>query len=123
MCFSIVLIFYHPSILQTIILSSPSKLTKYLDTSQLTEEFGGSFDYNHQEWLQNRLVSLWYHVSKIMFTSCSINRPFYIAENLIKKPLVCSLCNPCTNGNDDCVCGLENNNFKIICAKLRTKSN
>ncbi|XP_041477901.1 uncharacterized protein LOC121425834 isoform X6 [Lytechinus variegatus] len=40
---------------ETIFLSSPSKLTKYLDTSQLTEEFGGALDYHHQEWLQNRL--------------------------------------------------------------------
>ncbi|XP_071495752.1 uncharacterized protein [Diadema antillarum] len=40
---------------EIVFLSSPSKLTKYIDPNQLTEEFGGSMEYNHEEWLENRL--------------------------------------------------------------------
>ena len=30
-------------------------LTKLVDPSQLTEEFDGSLDYNHEEWIELRL--------------------------------------------------------------------
>ena len=37
-------------------LSSASKLNKFIAPNQLTEEFGGTLQYNHEEWIQNRVV-------------------------------------------------------------------
>ena len=48
------------SISQTLMLSSASKLTKFIAPNQLTEEFGGTLQYNHEDWIQNRQVSMWY---------------------------------------------------------------
>ncbi|EEB18960.1 Hyaluronan mediated motility receptor, putative [Pediculus humanus corporis] len=33
-----------------------SRLSKYVDYSQLTNDFGGTWSYNHSQWIQNRLV-------------------------------------------------------------------
>ena len=41
-------------------LSNLTKLTKFIDPSELTEEFGGTLPYNHNEWVQNRQVSGFY---------------------------------------------------------------
>ena len=38
-------------------LSNLSKLTKFIDLGDLTEDFGGTLPYNHTEWVQNRQVS------------------------------------------------------------------
>jgi hypothetical protein len=32
------------------------RLHKYVDLSQIPEELGGSWSYNHNQWLQNRIV-------------------------------------------------------------------
>lgn len=37
------------------ILTSASKLTRHIDPSQLTVEFGGKLQYSHQQWLDNIL--------------------------------------------------------------------
>ncbi|XP_040296364.1 SEC14 domain and spectrin repeat-containing protein 1 isoform X2 [Bufo bufo] len=39
-----------------VILVSGNKLTRYIEPSQLTEEFGGSLTYDHMDWLNKRLV-------------------------------------------------------------------
>ncbi|KAK6627493.1 hypothetical protein RUM44_009971 [Polyplax serrata] len=37
-----------------------SRLGKYVDSSQLTEEFGGTWTYNHKQWIQNRMYIEFY---------------------------------------------------------------
>ena len=37
---------------------SLDNLTKVIDSSQLTREFDGSLDYDHEQWIQLRLVCL-----------------------------------------------------------------
>ncbi|XP_042350720.1 SEC14 domain and spectrin repeat-containing protein 1 [Plectropomus leopardus] len=39
-----------------VILVSANKLTRYIEPSQLTDDFGGSLDYDHNDWLNKRLV-------------------------------------------------------------------
>uniref|UniRef100_A0A672FJY2 CRAL-TRIO domain-containing protein n=1 Tax=Salarias fasciatus TaxID=181472 RepID=A0A672FJY2_SALFA len=39
-----------------VILVSANKLTRYIEPSQLTDDFGGSLDYDHSDWLSKRLV-------------------------------------------------------------------
>ncbi|KAM4608297.1 SEC14 domain and spectrin repeat-containing protein 1 [Polymixia lowei] len=39
-----------------VILVSANKLTRYIEPCQLTDEFGGSLDYDHMDWLNKRLV-------------------------------------------------------------------
>uniref|UniRef100_A0A8C5R6Q9 CRAL-TRIO domain-containing protein n=1 Tax=Leptobrachium leishanense TaxID=445787 RepID=A0A8C5R6Q9_9ANUR len=39
-----------------VILVSGNKLTRYIEPSQLTEEFGGTLTYDHMDWLNKRLV-------------------------------------------------------------------
>uniref|UniRef100_A0A8C5HHK7 CRAL-TRIO domain-containing protein n=1 Tax=Gouania willdenowi TaxID=441366 RepID=A0A8C5HHK7_GOUWI len=39
-----------------VILVSANKLTRYIEPSQLTDDFGGSLDYDHCDWLNKRLV-------------------------------------------------------------------
>ncbi len=49
-------------VLQPLYLSA-NKLTSYVSVDQLTPEFGGSLQYRHDIWLQNRIVSsvaLWF---------------------------------------------------------------
>lgn len=40
-----------------VILVSANKLTRYIEPSQLTDDFGGSLDYDHSDWLNKRLVT------------------------------------------------------------------
>uniref|UniRef100_A0A8C6XXC8 SEC14 and spectrin domain containing 1 n=1 Tax=Naja naja TaxID=35670 RepID=A0A8C6XXC8_NAJNA len=39
-----------------VILVSANKLTRYIEPSQLTEDFGGSLTYDHMDWLSKRLA-------------------------------------------------------------------
>ncbi|XP_013130764.1 SEC14 domain and spectrin repeat-containing protein 1 [Oreochromis niloticus] len=39
-----------------VILVSANKLTRYIEPCQLTDDFGGSLDYDHIDWLNKRLV-------------------------------------------------------------------
>nr|XP_043875472.1 SEC14 domain and spectrin repeat-containing protein 1 [Solea senegalensis] len=39
-----------------VILVSATKLTRYIEPCQLTDDFGGSLDYDHNDWLNKRLV-------------------------------------------------------------------
>ncbi|XP_057707543.1 SEC14 domain and spectrin repeat-containing protein 1 isoform X2 [Corythoichthys intestinalis] len=39
-----------------VILVSANKLTRYIEPSQLTDDFGGTLDYDHADWLSKRLV-------------------------------------------------------------------
>ncbi|XP_062862419.1 SEC14 domain and spectrin repeat-containing protein 1 [Trichomycterus rosablanca] len=39
-----------------VILVSATKLTRYIEPCQLTDEFGGSLQYDHMDWLNKRLV-------------------------------------------------------------------
>lgn len=39
------------------ILVSANKLTRYIEPCQLTDDFGGSLDYDHSDWLNKRLVT------------------------------------------------------------------
>ncbi|XP_060909116.1 SEC14 domain and spectrin repeat-containing protein 1 [Labrus mixtus] len=39
-----------------VILVSANKLTRYIEPCQLTDDFGGSLDYDHSDWLSKRLV-------------------------------------------------------------------
>lgn len=41
-----------------VILVSANKLTRYIEPCQLTDDFGGSLDYDHNDWLNKRLVSV-----------------------------------------------------------------
>lgn len=41
-----------------VILVSANKLTRYIEPCQLTDDFGGSLDYDHNDWLNKRLVSI-----------------------------------------------------------------
>jgi len=34
-----------------------SRIQQFVDLTQLTEEFGGTWTYNHNQWMQNRMVS------------------------------------------------------------------
>ena len=49
-----ILFFY---VLQTTLLSSSSKLHQFVEDSQLTQELGGTLPYNHNRWIDTRLVS------------------------------------------------------------------
>lgn len=40
-----------------VILVSANKLTRYIEPCQLTDDFGGSLDYDHSDWLNKRLVT------------------------------------------------------------------
>lgn len=40
-----------------VILVSANKLTRYIEPCQLTDDFGGSLEYDHSDWLSKRLVS------------------------------------------------------------------
>lgn len=40
-----------------VILVSANKLTRYIEPCQLTDDFGGSLDYDHSDWLNKRLVA------------------------------------------------------------------
>lgn len=42
--------------LQVVVCSCPEELHQRIETSQLTSELGGSLFYNHQEWIDTRLV-------------------------------------------------------------------
>uniref|UniRef100_A0A674MZ45 SEC14 and spectrin domains 1 n=1 Tax=Takifugu rubripes TaxID=31033 RepID=A0A674MZ45_TAKRU len=39
-----------------VILVSANKLTRYIEPCQLTDDFGGSLDYDHSDWLNKRLI-------------------------------------------------------------------
>uniref|UniRef100_H3CJ16 SEC14 and spectrin domains 1 n=1 Tax=Tetraodon nigroviridis TaxID=99883 RepID=H3CJ16_TETNG len=39
-----------------VILVSANRVTRYIEPSQLTDDFGGSLDYDHGDWLNKRLV-------------------------------------------------------------------
>ncbi|XP_023806612.1 SEC14 domain and spectrin repeat-containing protein 1 [Oryzias latipes] len=39
-----------------VILVSANKLTRYIEPCQLTDDFGGTLDYDHNDWLNKRLV-------------------------------------------------------------------
>uniref|UniRef100_A0A3Q3N8F3 SEC14 and spectrin domains 1 n=1 Tax=Mastacembelus armatus TaxID=205130 RepID=A0A3Q3N8F3_9TELE len=39
-----------------VILVSANKLTRYIEPCQLTDDFGGSLDYDHTDWLNKRLI-------------------------------------------------------------------
>ncbi|XP_072252663.1 SEC14 domain and spectrin repeat-containing protein 1 [Leuresthes tenuis] len=39
-----------------VILVSANKLTRYIEPCQLTDDFGGSLEYDHNDWLNKRLV-------------------------------------------------------------------
>lgn len=39
-----------------VILVSANKLTRYIEPCQLTDDFGGSLEYDHSDWLSKRLV-------------------------------------------------------------------
>lgn len=41
-----------------VILVSANKLTRYIEPCQLTDDFGGSLDYDHNDWLNKRLVTI-----------------------------------------------------------------
>lgn len=41
-----------------VILVSANKLTRYIEPCQLTDDFGGSLDYDHSDWLNKRLVTI-----------------------------------------------------------------
>lgn len=45
-------------VLQTTLLSSSSKLHQFAEGSQITQELGGTLSYNHNRWIDTRLVSL-----------------------------------------------------------------
>ncbi|KAK4877376.1 hypothetical protein RN001_009882 [Aquatica leii] len=38
-----------------IVFTSPSRLSRFVEHSQLPSELGGSYIYNHQQWIENRL--------------------------------------------------------------------
>lgn len=43
-------------VLFQVILVSANKLTRYIEPCQLTDDFGGTLDYDHNDWLNKRLV-------------------------------------------------------------------
>ncbi len=55
-----VICFLHAAVCAScqVILVSANKLTRYIEPSQLTDDFGGSLDYDHSDWLNKRLVSV-----------------------------------------------------------------
>lgn len=42
---------------QTVMLSVVDKLIRHVESSQLTSDLGGFLPYNHEEWIELRLVS------------------------------------------------------------------
>lgn len=40
------------------LVTTVDELKSYIDRSQLTPEFGGVFNYDHDEWIRFRIVSL-----------------------------------------------------------------
>ncbi|KAI4884965.1 hypothetical protein NFI96_031892 [Prochilodus magdalenae] len=44
------------SVYGAVILVSANKLTRYIEPCQLTDEFGGSLQYDHMDWVNKRLV-------------------------------------------------------------------
>ena len=45
-------------LLQITMLSTLDELHNYVRPEQLTQEFGGSYDYDHKTWMRNRVVSI-----------------------------------------------------------------
>jgi hypothetical protein len=37
--------------------------------AELPLELGGSFAYNHDDWIQNRTVSIFEHITEILFVA------------------------------------------------------
>lgn len=55
-----------------VILVSANKLTRYIEPSQLTDDFGGSLDYDHSDWLNKRLVTASFILDLLkMFETCA----------------------------------------------------
>lgn len=50
--------FYSITLLQTILLSSLTKLEQYVDRDQLPENFGGTYNFDPQPWIDRRIVSI-----------------------------------------------------------------
>ena len=44
---------------------SVDNLSKAIDLSQLTREFDGTLEYEHEQWIQLRLVNI-YHISSVI---------------------------------------------------------
>ena len=42
---------------QVHMLSTLDELYTFVQPDELTQEFGGSYDYNHAAWIQNRMVN------------------------------------------------------------------
>lgn len=54
------------------ILVSANKLTRYIEPSQLTDDFGGSLDYDHSDWLNKRLVTTAFILDLVQMLSTSV---------------------------------------------------
>lgn len=67
-----------------VILVSANKLTRYIEPCQLTDDFGGSLDYDHSDWLNKRLVSILLNFNHI-FDLLNLNFIFL----LLKKNASC----------------------------------
>lgn len=44
-------------------------LTKIVDPSQLTADFDGSLEYNHDDWIEVLMFSLFYLISALWWSS------------------------------------------------------
>lgn len=49
---------------------SLDNLTKVIDPTQLTREFDGTLDYDHEQWIQLRLVSIDLTMQQIQESAC-----------------------------------------------------
>lgn len=58
-------------VLQTTLLSSSSKLHQFAEGSQITQELGGTLSYNHNRWIDTRLVSL-------ITNYVTLNKKYYV---------------------------------------------
>lgn len=64
-------LFFVLSVSGQVILVSANKLTRYIEPSQLTNDFGGSLDYDHSDWLNKRLVTTSFILDLVqMFWTC-----------------------------------------------------
>lgn len=56
-----------------VILSTSEELFEYIEPSQLTTELGGTLQYSHEDWIQQRIVSVFYlhklHSNHLLYVS------------------------------------------------------
>jgi len=67
-------------VLQILLLNNVDELHEHIDHTQLTPDLGGSLQYDHQQWIQHRAVSI-YTISLSLYYIFIFISPSPVAAN------------------------------------------